>query len=104
MADALAEFTKRSAYFQQIEEDVQTYAKAYHGNEIGREWLRKGKEMSGFTERRIYKAVESTATEIFLRPSAQASSSPWYKSSYIESKAHNSPYTTICVKFDPARI
>lgn len=35
--------------------------------------------MSGFTEMRIYKAVESTATEIFLRPSAQASSSPWYK-------------------------
>ncbi|CAN0852904.1 Uncharacterized protein At4g04980 [Linum grandiflorum] len=27
MADALAEITKRSAYFQQIEEDVQTYAK-----------------------------------------------------------------------------
>ncbi|CAN6546479.1 unnamed protein product [Malus baccata var. baccata] len=35
--------------------------------------------MSGFTEMRIYKAVESTATEIFLRPSAQASSSPWYE-------------------------
>ncbi|KAM1033267.1 hypothetical protein FF1_036781 [Malus domestica] len=27
MADALAEITKRSAYFQQIEEDVQKYAK-----------------------------------------------------------------------------
>ncbi|KAM1245564.1 hypothetical protein ACFX2J_036654 [Malus domestica] len=27
MADALAEITKRSAYFQQTEEDVQKYAK-----------------------------------------------------------------------------
>ncbi|KAJ7946944.1 Hydroxyproline-rich glycoprotein family protein [Quillaja saponaria] len=31
MADALAEITKRSAYFQQIEEDVQKYSKAING-------------------------------------------------------------------------
>ncbi|PON50731.1 hypothetical protein PanWU01x14_221030 [Parasponia andersonii] len=33
MADALAEMTKRSAYFQQIE-DVQKYAKTHRGDEI----------------------------------------------------------------------
>lgn len=40
---------------------------------------------------RVITAVESTATEIFLRPSAQASSSPWYKAQSSAAVTEHTP-------------